>query len=644
MGASPFILRVLERGLDLGMPQQQAAQLLGRTWGRSVVADVAARDWFLKELSSKISSGAYFLAPAEDAQKYCVTRMFLVPKPARPNRPAGSFRLINDLRPPNAPLPDFKFKYEGLSTLAEMLRPGWWFATLDLLDAYQHIGLTAEASRFVCYEWEGLLIVSRVLPFGLKWAPWIFTKVMRVPLKAWRQQGIFVILYLDDLIVVAPTKEQLVTVMARIRADLDALGIAVNEPKSAWFPQQSGSWLGVGIDTNSGLFTILPQQVQGLMNTIDSFLEAIRRPSQASADLAMVEARAAAKLAGRIVCWQVALAPALLVTRELFNCMAEAHGNFGRRIRLSVGAIEDLEWLRANLSGWNGRRIWRRSQLPSLRLRTDASGLFWAAILDGTVERPGTEIPLRGALSPSEQVSSSTFRELLAVRHALVLLAHHLENQAVLLLCDSQSTVGALLNGASPSPACWPLVREVGRLALTFGIELLPTWVPREQNAEADFLTRVEADPGDWTLDPAVFRQAQALWPELAQPSAVDRFGSMDAPSQLPRFNTRFYHPRAEAVNCYGQDWSKTFNWMVPPFSQVGRALKHMCEGHSEGVLVHPRWESAPWWPLLESLRVGAPVPIPAYKLRPGLAPNPEPFRSPSWTMWMSRVASVSRP
>jgi hypothetical protein len=361
-----------------------------------------------------------------------------------------------------------------------------------------------------------------------------------------------------------------------------------------------------------------------------------------------VDARLAAKLAGRIVCWQVALAPALLVTRELFNCLAEAHGNFGRRIRLSQQAIEDLEWLRANLVGWNGRRIWRRSRLPALRLRTDASGRFWAAILDNTEETSEAmevplDIPLRGPLSLSEQEGSSTFREPLAFRRALEDLAHRLSGQAVLLLCDSHSTVRALINGASPSRACWPVVRAIGKLALNFGIELLPTWVPREQNVEADFLTRAEADPGDWTLDCSVFLQAQAMWPELTQESAVDRFGSMDAPSPLRRFNTRFYHRGAEAINCYGQDWCRTFNWLVPPFSQVGRALKHLVECRAEGVLVHPGWDSAPWWPLLCALRVSAPVRIPLSAVKPGLAPNPEPFRNEAWTLWMTRV-SGSRP
>jgi hypothetical protein len=235
MGASSLVLRVLKSGLDLGLSPAQSARLLGRTWGQSVVKNPAARAWLVKELAGKIASGAYFLAPLHDAPKYCITKMFLVEKPPRPNRPAGSFRLISDVRPTNALLQDFKFKYEGLSSLSEMIGPGWWFATLDLLDAYQHIGLSPEASRYVCFEWDGLLVVSRVLPFGLKWAPWIFTKVMRVPLKAWRRRGIFVILYLDDLIVMAPTKEQLVDVMAMIRQDLRALGIEVNEPKSAWF-------------------------------------------------------------------------------------------------------------------------------------------------------------------------------------------------------------------------------------------------------------------------------------------------------------------------------------------------------------------------------------------------------------------------
>jgi hypothetical protein len=282
--------------------------------------------------------------------------------------------------------------------------------------------------------------------------------------------------------------------------------------------------------------------------------------------------------------------------------------------------------------------------MPALRLRTDASGLFWAAILDaneqlGEWQVPMPELPLRGALSEEQKRQSSTFRELLAVLRALQLLAPRLASQAVLLQSDSSGGVAALVKGRSASPLCWPLVRDISRLCLQFSIELLPTWVPREQNTLADSHTRVEADPGDWLLDSRAFALAQRTWPGLLEgPAAVDRFASMTVPSPLGRFNTRYYHPMAEAINCYTQRWEGTVSWMVPPFSQVGRALRHLEEAAARGVLVFPDWPSAPWWPLLLALRVGDSIPVPLAWVRAGEAGNPEPLRNPRWRLRMALV------
>jgi len=43
----------------------------------------------------------------------------------------------------------------------------------------------------------------KVLPFGLKWSPWIFTKLTRVVLCYWRSLDVMVTAYIDDFTVVA---------------------------------------------------------------------------------------------------------------------------------------------------------------------------------------------------------------------------------------------------------------------------------------------------------------------------------------------------------------------------------------------------------------------------------------------------------
>ena len=37
----------------------------------------------------------------------------------------------------------------------------------------------------------------------------------------------------------------------------------------------------------------------------------------------------------------------------------------------------------------------------------------------------------------------------------------------------------------------------------------------------------------------------------------------------MPRFNSLHVDPRAEALNCFSQDWTEDVNWCHPPVDQL---------------------------------------------------------------------------
>ena len=69
--------------------------------------------------------------------------------------------------------------------------------------------------------------------------------------------------------------------------------------------------------------------------------------------------------------------------------------------------------------------------------------------------------------------------------------------------------------------------------------------------------------------------------------------------AKLPRFNSRFLQPGAEAVNAFSQDWSSDNTWLVPPTTLTGRVLCHMRDCKAVGTLIVPMWKSAQFWSLL---------------------------------------------
>lgn len=336
--------------------------------------------------------------PEDRAHHFCIIKAFVIPKPRRPN----AFRDVWDERPVNRELRTLKFKFETLDTVARMMGKGWWFATLDLKDAYHHIGLSPRSSRFCAFRWMGRIIVSLVLNFGLSPAPWLFTKVMRAPIAFWRANGLFVVIYLDDLILMAPTKEELEAKMQVVAADLERLGLTVNWEKSKWFPQQRGEYLGLTIDTLKGVFEITPEQLGRLKAELDGFLSASRGAG------VTVPARQAAKLAGRILCWKRALPQVTLFAHDLVDCLRRMSGQWGRDVFIPDPAVRDLQWLREHLDQWNGHSMWKASRLLVLRLTSDAGEHFWAAemLLQDRL------LPLRGPLPLDLVGASSTAREL----------------------------------------------------------------------------------------------------------------------------------------------------------------------------------------------------------------------------------------
>ena len=118
-------------------------------------------------------------------------------------------------------------------------------------------------------------------------------------------------------------------------------------------------------------------------------------------------------------------------------------------------------------------------------------------------------------------------------------------------------------------------------------IRLNISWLPRDQNSQADFLSKI-VDFDDYFLHDEVFFNLDNLW----GPHSVDRF-ACSYNAKLPRFNSRFVQDGPRAVDAFTRDWSPENNWLVPPISLVSRALRHMGDCKAVGTLVVPLWKSA---------------------------------------------------
>ena len=150
-----------------------------------------------------------------------------------------------------------------------------------------------------------------------------------------------------------------------------------------------------------------------------------------------------------------------------------------------------------------------------------------------------------------------------------------------------------ILTIGSSKPHLQELATEIFFYCFRNDIKITPEWVPRENNYEADFYSKFE-DTDDWAIDKECFEYINKCF----GPLTVDRFAN-ERNKKLHRFNSRYFCPGTAHVNCFTADWSDDNNWLCPPVSLIGSAIRHlrMCKG--TGTLLVPFWESSYFWPLI---------------------------------------------
>ena len=145
----------------------------------------------------------------------------------------------------------------------------------------------------------------------------------------------------------------------------------------------------------------------------------------------------------------------------------------------------------------------------------------------------------------------------------------------------------------SKKPSLQKEALEVFSLATRNTIQIEPEWVPRTENQQVDYLSRIQ-DRDDWRVSPECFAYIDSIW-GLHE---VDRFAD-NFNAQLDTFNSCFWCPGTSAVDTFTCDWGHEINWACPTPYLILRCIRHASATAARGTLVVPAWPSAPFWPIL---------------------------------------------
>ena len=533
------------------------------------------------------------------SEKGFVSQLFAVPKKDGGIRPVVNLKVLNSY------VKQVSFKMEGIHLLKDLLCPGDWMTKVDLKDAYFAIPLNCEDRKLLRFQWQGKLYQFNCLPFGLSSAPWIFTKATKPVVTILRTLGMRIIIYIDDILVMAPSKE-----IAQQHTDcliflLENLGFTINRQKSLTDPSQEIEFLGLIADSIEMELQLPGSKIKNIRSDAKTLLQA----SQPTA-------REVSRLLGKLTHATHAMRAAPLFFRHLQSCLHAAlqpMQDYTQPCPLTEEAREELSWWVTHPTCWNGKSILRGN--PDLIIETDASQTGWGA-------RCGN-LQTGGPWSPKEAAMHINCLELLAATLAIQTFAKRKENVLIHLKMDSTSALTYINKmGGTVSPDLNRLTKELWSWCLTKNVTLRASHLPGILNKRADEESRIMKDRSDWMLCPEIFRSIQA---QLG-PLEIDLFASR-LTKQLPTYVSWRPDPEALETDAFSMNWNGLKAYANPPWNMISRVLGQVRQQEATIVLVAPVWKTQAWYSLLLTLLIQEPLLIPQTE---GLIQPTHPINCPS--------------
>lgn len=311
IGASSWVVDTLTRGIYLPWTSKPPRF---RAKGYPVAA--SDRDYLENEIARGLSRGFYReLTPTEAEASHCVVGAFVT-------HSVGKQRLVIDYRVPNRHLADRKFKYESLFDLAPQLRPGDAMFSWDISDAFFHLEIRPEDRTYLCFTALGRVFEPIVMPFGLRLAPYYWTKVCRPVVAELRRLRFRIVAYVDDFGGAPPSAPGLPASTQEaldgggvVRAPLDDLGLSLHPRKGVWHGPQQLPLLGHVVDTARGLFILKPERAGRIMTAAARFL------GRASNHRRWVKVRPLRSICGLAVSSSLSVVSARFHLHALYTCL-----------------------------------------------------------------------------------------------------------------------------------------------------------------------------------------------------------------------------------------------------------------------------------------------------------------------------------
>ena len=199
-------------------------------------------------------------------------------------------------------------------------------------------------------------------------------------------------------------------------------------------------------------------------------------------------------------------------------------------------AVKEIIFWKNNIKIINKRFI-KEYKIPSLLVYSDASNSGLASVY----KQKGKPNVCYKSFSDQEKSESSTWTELEAIRFSLSSCKYKFENKTIFWYTDNYAC-SVITRKGSNRTKLHNLALEIHKISSTHNIDLNVCWIPRDENREADRLSK-QVDYDDWSITKGLLIMLTNKWGKVS----IDRFAS-HTNKKTQRFNSKYICPGSEGV------------------------------------------------------------------------------------------------
>ena len=380
----------------------------------------------------------------------CHTSPFgVIPKKSKP----GKWRLIIDLSSPaNHSVNDgiekelCSLSYVKVDQVVECILnvgQGALLAKVDIKQAYRNIPVHPEDRLLLGMSWRGQTLIDKVLPFGLRSAPIIFSAVADALQWIIQQKGVdHLYHYLDDFIMMgAPQSSSCQNNLALTLDTCKQVGMPI-EPEKTEGPATKITFLGMELDSVA-LTIRLPEPK----------LNRLRALLADWSGLKTVKKRDLLSLIGHLHHASTAVRQGRSFLRRLIN-LSTIVNNLEGHVRLNISARSDIMWWRIFIERWNGTSMLYNYQKanPQVHVFSDASGSWGCGAFVGN-----SWFQFKWPQDMPECHIST--KEMIPIVMAAMVWGHRWRGLSVKFHCDNSAVVALLNSGAVRDSSLMHLMR-----------------------------------------------------------------------------------------------------------------------------------------------------------------------------------------